>query len=393
MSRRVWVMGLGAVTPLGETWTQSAAALAAGAIATTPVTRFDVRGFPSTVAATVKDPGSAPAPAEDRRIPLARAAALEAWAHAGVEVPPDRLGVFVGAEAGRPDFATIVALARAADDPRAFGQLAHRIRASVTSPGAVASMLAAAIAAHGPVETVSLACASSAAAIADAARAVRAGECDVALAGGVGVDVDPLMLASFGALGALSARGVSCPFDVRRDGFVLGEGAAFVVLASERGRALAELAGIGRTMDAYRLTAPDPDGTGAARAMQLALADAQIDDVDYVQAHGTSTPLNDMAEAAALQRVLGARLDRARVASVKGAIGHAIAAAGALGFLCAVEAVARGVLLPTAGLHEPDPQCALPHVVGRAVRAAASTALVNAFAFGGANVSLAVRAA
>ena len=301
--------------------------------------------------------------------------------------------MFVGAEAGRPDFATIVAVARRAGDLGALAPLASRIAASVTSPAAVASMLAASISAEGPVETVSLACASSAAAIAEAARAVRSGECDVALAGGVGADVDQLMLASFGVLGALSARGVSCPFDVRRDGFVLGEGAAFVVLTSDRRGALAELVGIGRTMDAYRLTAPEPDGAGATRAMQAALADARIETVDYVQTHGTSTQLNDAAEAQAVQRALGSGLDRARVASVKGAIGHAIAGAGALGFLCAIEAVARGTLLPTAGLEHPDPQCALPHIIGRAVHARAQTALVNSFAFGGANVSLAIRAA
>jgi 3-oxoacyl-[acyl-carrier-protein] synthase II len=376
---------MGAVTPLGSTWPQSVVALAEGRSAIAPVTRFDVAGFPSIVAAPVER-----ATAGEDRISLAQPAATEAWAQAGVNVDASRIGVFVGAEGGRPDFATIVAVARASGDPRV---LAGRIAPHVTSPAAIASMLAGLVGAEGPVETVSLACASSAAAIAEAARAVRSGECDVALAGGVGADVDQMMLASFGVLGALSARGMSCPFDVRRDGFVLGEGAAFVVLAIERNGALAELAGVGRTMDAYRLTAPDPKGTGAAQAMVEALADARIKTVDYVQTHGTSTPLNDAAEAQALQRVFGAGLDRARVASVKGAIGHAIAGAGALGFLCAVEAVARGTLLPTAGLAHPDPQCALPHIMGRAVRAQAQTALVNSFAFGGANVSLVVRAA
>jgi 3-oxoacyl-[acyl-carrier-protein] synthase II len=380
MSRRVWVVGAGAVTPLGASWAESAAALAAGRTAVAPVTRFDATGFPCPTAATVTDEATG-----DRRLGMARRAAAEAWAEAGVAAAPDRIGVFVGAEAGRPDFATVVALAR---DPAGTGPIAP----TLTSPAAVASALAAAVGAEGPVETLSLACASSAAAIAEAARALRAGECDVALAGGVGADVDPLMLASFGRLGALSARGVSCPFDVGRDGFVVGEGAAFVVLAARPRGALAELAGIGRTLDAHHLTAPDPDGVGAARAMRAALADARIEVVDYVQAHGTSTPLNDAVEADAIRRALGRGLDRARVASVKGALGHAIAGAGALGFLCGVEAVARGTLLATAGLFEPDPACALPHLTGPALRAAAATALVNSFAFGGANVSLALRA-
>jgi 3-oxoacyl-[acyl-carrier-protein] synthase II len=379
---------MGAVTPLGGTWTDSVVELAAGRSAIAAITRFDVTGFPSSVAAVIEPAGDG-----DRRTTLARRAAAEAWAHARPDVAAERIGVFVGAEAGRPDFATVVAMARAIEAGRSLASLASRITAQAVSPGAVASALAAQIGAHGPVETVSLACASGAAAIAEAARALRAGECDVALAGGVGADVDQLMLASFGLLGALSTRGESCPFDVRRDGFVLGEAAAFVVLEIHRRGALAELAGIGRTMDAYRLTAPDPQAGGAARSMAAALADARIDAPAYVQAHGTSTPLNDAAEALALQRVLGGALDRARVASVKGALGHSIAGAGALGFLCAVEAVARSTWLPTAGLVHPDPACALPHLVGAALRAPAETALVNSFAFGGANVSLALRAA
>jgi 3-oxoacyl-[acyl-carrier-protein] synthase II len=320
---------------------------------------------------------------------IAELAAVEAWQDARVDAAPERLGVFVGAESGRPAFATIVELARR----RSFAALASQVAALATSPAAVASRLAGRFGARGPVETISLACASGAAAIAEAARAIRAGECDVALAGGVGADVDPLMAASFGVLGALSARGVSRPFDIERDGFVLGEGAAFVVLTAARGRARAELAGIGRSMDGYRLTAPEPEGLGASRSMQAALDDARVDRVDYIQAHGTSTPLNDAAEALAIRRTFGRALDDARVASVKGAIGHAIAGAGAIAFLCAVEAVATGTLLGTAGLETPDPECALPVIAGRAVRRAAGTALVNSFAFGGANVSAVVSAA
>ncbi len=387
--RRAWVVGVGAVTPLGETWTASARAHAEGASAIARITRFDVTGFPCTVGAPIEiDPET------DRRMPIALRAAAEAWTQASVDVARDRIGVFVGAEAGRPDFGAVVALARASSgDRRTLAALAPKIAPSVTSPGAIASALARTIGADGPVETVALACASSAAAVAEAVRAIRSGECDVALAGGVGADLDQLMLASFGMLGAVSARGVACPFDLRRDGFVIGEGAAFVVLSVDRRGAMAELLGIGRTMDAYRLTAPEPDGTGATRAMRAALADAALDHVDYVQAHGTSTPLNDATEAEAIRRVLNKSIDRTRVASVKGAIGHAIAGAGALGLLCGIEAVARGTLLPTAGLTDPDPRCELPHVIGKAVQAAAATAMVNSFAFGGANVSLVVGAA
>ena len=334
-------------------------------------------------------------------------AGIEVGVGARFQVEPSRLGVFIGAESGRSSFATVVALARAAGasgerdrppfDHRAFASEARRraphLDASAVSPAAMASRLARRFGAQGPAVTVSLACASGAAAIAEGARAIRAGSCDAAICGGVGADVDPLMLVGFGRLGALSARGISCPFDVRRDGFVVGEGAAVVVLARARGPAVVEVAGEGRSLDGYHLTAPDPGGDGAERAMRAALDGAGETTADYVQAHGTSTPLNDAVEAAALRAVLGRALDDAHVSSVKGALGHAIAGAGALGFACAYQAVLDGLLLPTAGLLEPNPTCPLPHVRGRARRAAVRTALVNAFAFGGANCSLLLRRA
>ena len=404
--RRVRVRGVGAITPLGADWPTSRAALMRGETAVAPVRTFDVRGFPSTVAAAIDRSW----PDEDRRRPLAMAAAREAWAAAGLAwapgVAPGRLGVFVGAESGRASFATLLGLARAAGggakfDHAAFGEGARRfadaIDASVLSPSAVAAALAGALGATGPVETVCLACASGAAAVVEAVRALRAGECDVALCGGVGADVDPLMLAGFGLLGALSARGVSCPFDAGRDGFVVGEGAAMIVLVAEEGGAEAEggveIAGVGRSLDGFHLTAPEPEGDGAARAMTDALRDAGVagGDVGYVQAHGTSTPLNDPTEMLALRRVLGAALERAYVSSVKGAVGHWVAGAGAIGLLCAIEAVASGSIVPTAGLRVADAACAARHVIGAGVQADVEVALANAFAFGGANASLVVR--
>lgn len=395
--RPVFVRGVGAITPLGSSWPRSVAALAAGKSAIGPITAFDVRNFPSTVAATVAERFDGVA---DRRLALAEVAAREAWAQARVSAPPEMLGIFMGAESGRASFDTVLSLARAAGGGASFDHvkfgagaraLAAQIDASLLSPASVSSALAREFGAAGPARTISLACSSSAAAIAEGARAIRVGLCDVAICGGVGADVDPLMLAGFGRVGALSARGISCPFDVRRDGFVVGEGAAVVILAAEQGPALVELAGEARSLDAHHLTAPDPEGDGAARAMRAALAASRTDTVDYVQAHGTSTPLNDAVEAAAIQRVLGKRLDRALVSSVKGALGHWIAGAGALGFLAAVEAVANGNVLPTAGLSEPDPSCALPHVMGTAIQRSVDVALVNAFAFGGANCSLVLR--
>jgi 3-oxoacyl-[acyl-carrier-protein] synthase II len=405
--RRVFVRGVGAVTPLGASWPDSFAALAEGRSAVRPIQSFDASGFPCTVAAALPrevEERLPPAPGADRRALLALPAAREAWLQARAQAEPERIGVFVGAESGRASLATLLQLARAAGggqsfDHKRFGReaasLAGQLAPLQLSSASVASLLAAEVGARGPVATVALACASGAAAIAEAARAVRRGECDVALCGGVGADVDPLLLAGFGLLGALSQAGVSRPFDAHRDGFVLGEGAAFAVLSAERGRAQVELAGFGRSLDAHHITAPDPHGDGARRAIAAALADAGLAprEVGAVQAHGTSTPLNDLIEAAALRDALGPALDDAAVSSVKGALGHCIAAAGALGLLCGVEAVARGEVLPTAHLREPDPQVALVHVLGRSQRRTVRAALVDSFAFGGANVVLALRAA
>ena len=394
--RQVFVQGVGVISPLGRTWPETREALETGATAVAPITSFDVQGYPSRVAARVPWPLD---DAQDRRLALARQAAEEAWTNAKVHASPTRIGVFIGAESGRATYETILALSRAAGGSSVFNHelfgrdarhLAAQIHSATVSPAAVASSLAAMIGARGPVETISLACASGAAAIVEATRAIRLGQCDVALTGGVGADVDPFMLVGFGILGALSSRGVSCPFDVRRDGFVVGEGAAMIVLSAKQNDAVVEVAGVARSLDAHHLTAPDPNGDGAFRAMRGALDDARRDHVDYVQAHGTSTPLNDAVEANALKRVLGSSLDATHVGAAKGALGHWIAGAGALGFVCGYEATMSGICLPTAGLVEPDHAFSLPHIMGRAIRKNVSAALVNAFAFGGANASIVV---
>jgi len=394
--RSVFVRGVGVISPLGQTWPETRKALETGATGVAPITSFDVEGYPSRVAACVPWPLD---DKQDRRLALAKHAAAEAWKQAALEAPPTRIGVFVGAESGRATYETVFALSRAAGgsaqfNHQLFGQnarpLAAQIHSATVSPAAVASALAGLVGARGPIQTISLACASGAAAIVEATRAIRLGLCDVALTGGVGADVDPFMLVGFGILGALSSRGISCPFDVRRDGFVVGEGAAMIVLSAERGDAAVEVAGVARSLDAHHLTAPDPNGDGATRAMRAALNDARTDTVDYVQAHGTSTPLNDAVEAAALARVLGSNLDQAHVGAVKGALGHWIAGAGAVGFVCGYEAVLSGICVPTAGLVEPDRAFSLPHIMGRAIRKNVRGALVNAFAFGGANASIVV---
>lgn len=402
----VYIRGVGARTPLGRRWPETLGALAAGQSAIGPIRSFDASGYPCTVAAAIDF--EALDDTKDRRLTLLLPALDEALSAAQLElaaVPPERLGVFIGAESGRAPMRTVLELCQAAKsadgtgfEPARFGQAAARVAAGqrafslLLSPAAVAQAVAAKYGAAGPVQTFSLACASSAAAIAEAVRAVRLGRCEVALCGGVGADLEPLMLAGFGKLGALSLRGESCPFDLRRDGFVVGEGAAAFVLSRAPGPDRIALVGIGRSLDAHHLTAPDPDGAGAERALRAALADAGAGDVDvdYIQAHGTSTPLNDAVEALALRRVLGDSLGRALVSSVKGALGHWVAGAGALGLACAHEAVRSGTCLPTAGLRDPDPRCDLPHVLATLQRPV-RRALVNAFAFGGANCSLVVQ--
>ena len=376
--RPVFVHGWAARSSFGD-WEQTLDHAMAGESAVAPVTRFDPTGFPCTVAAAV----DGFIDEEDRRTPMLLEVVEQLGSVSG------RLGVFIGAESGRGRLDTLRQLCQAAGrpfDPIKFNRdavsLAARLSPEIVSPAAPAAAVARLLGARGPVATLSLACASGLAAIVDAARAIAGGECDAAIAGGVGCDVDPLMLAGFGKLSALSARGASRPFDRRRDGFVVGEGAAAALLSAEPGPV--QILGVGRSVDAHHLTMPAPDGSGARAAMRAALQElAEGEAIDVVQAHGTSTPLNDAVEAEAL---ISLNRPIHAVSSIKGALGHWIAGAGALGFLCAAEALLSGRIVPTAGLERPD--SALPHIMGTGVTRSARTALVNAFAFGGANASV-----
>lgn len=399
MKRRVFLRGAGAYSSFSSDWPGTALALREGKCAIAPVRRFDVTGYPCVAAASIGAVTETPEQ-PDRRQVFALSAAKEALRSANLSDARLKWGVFLGAESGRTAFRTLIQLAQAAGggtvfEHRLFGENARPMvclaNSLVISPSAVAAAIAEELKAEGPVETISLACASGSAAIAEGIRAIRLGLCDAAICGGVGADVDPLMFAAFCLLGALSPAGVSRPFDARRDGFVLGEGAALAVLAAEQGNATIELAGMGRTLDAYHITAPDPTGDGAFRAMRAALLDADLSRVDYIQAHGTSTLLNDAVEAAAVQRLFGEHLANMLVSSVKGALGHWIAGAGALGMLCAADAIMSGYVMPTVGLTTPDPACGLPLVMQSAVRHRVESALVNSFGFGGANCSLVLR--
>lgn len=384
----MWIRGVGVVSSLGADWPTTARSLARGDCGITAIDRFDTDGMPCRVGSVVPIEGDGIDGIGDRRCTLAVHAVDEAWSRAAVDVRPERLGVFVGAESGLTRFAAAFEMSRRTPEAaRAWTDPAR------TSASAVAWAVAHRLGAMGPCRTLALACASSGAAMLEALRALRSGACDAAICVGAGADVDPLKIAAFGRLGALSQRERSSPFDASRDGFVLGEGAAAVVLSIDRGASVVELAGGARTFDGKSIVAPDPDSDGARRAIVAALADAGVERIGYVAAHGTSTPVGDAAEARALRAVLGDDLGGARVGAVKGALGHWAAGAAALGAVCAWHAIANDELLPAIGVEHVDADCALPLVRGVAERARVETALACSFGFGGANACLVMRRA
>jgi 3-oxoacyl-[acyl-carrier-protein] synthase II len=327
-----------------------------------------------------------------------------------------RAGVFVGTSGERQDLRDLGAIAYASRDAgggvtRAgfVGEFARRAAARAayrTWPQYLAARLAGHFAIEGPTATMQTACTSSAQAIGEAYRAIRRGTIDVALAGGAECIVAPIEVQLFCLLGVMSRQNgtpetASRPFDARRDGFVIGEGAGFLVLeaadhARRRGApALAEMAGYGTTCDAYRVTDEAPDGRGAIGAMRRALADAELSplDVDYVNAHGTSTPMNDRVETAAIKTVFGAEAPRLLVSSTKSMIGHTISAAGAIELATTVLAVRDQIAPPTINYRVPDPECDLNYVPNTAVPARIRAAISNSFGFGGHNDCLLVREA
>jgi 3-oxoacyl-[acyl-carrier-protein] synthase II len=270
-------------------------------------------------------------------------------------------------------------------------------------PNMAAGQVAMRLNITGPNECTVTACAASGHAIARAVDLIRGGRVDAVLAGGTESAITPLTVAGFCATRALSTRnddpgGASRPFDSGRDGFVIGEGATVLVLEDEvhartRGaRIYAEVAGYGLSADAHHETAPHPDGLGGAQAMRAALDDAGLapSDVGYINAHGTSTPLGDIAETLAIRSVFGPHADRLAVSSTKSMTGHLLGAAGATEAAATVLALARGVLPPTMNLTNPDPACDLDYVPGEAREARVSAALTNSFGFGGQNASLAI---
>ena len=405
---RVVITGVGMVTPLGSTVQSSWQGIQESRSAIGPITRFDPTGYPVRFAAEADDPGTslvtAPWPMLqgdsllDLKARLAFAAVTEALSQSGLPAGGDRVGVCVGSEASRPPL-SLVAERLLNNRPPPAAELARM------SPDAPTRMIAAMLGATGPLSTISTACTSSSQAVGEGMLQIRRGRADVMIVGGVDVLVDPIMVTGFSLLGALSTRNddpqaASRPFDIDRDGFVLGEGAGFLVLESEahaRARGaeiLGVLSGFGCSCNAYRITDSPPDGRGAAQSMTAALADAGIsaDQLGYINAHGTSTQQNDASETCGIQRALGSAVAQVPVSSTKSAMGHLVAACGAVEVILCLQAIRDGVLPPTLNLDRPDPACDLAHVPLTARRAPVQHAMTNAFGFGGSNGSIVVSA-
>ena len=404
--RRVVVTGLGIVCPIGNTVQQAWDSALAGKSGITRITRFDASRLSSQIAGEVKDFDVAPymSPKEARRMDLfihyGMAAGLQAWRDAGVQVTPDngeRVGVNFGSGIGG------IPLIEAMHDE--LKQNGPRRISPFFIPGSIINMIAGLLSievgAKGPNLAMVTACTTSTHCIGEAGKSIRYGEADVMIAGGAEAVITELAVGGFASARALSTRNddpgtASRPWDKERDGFVLGEGAGAVVLEEyERARArgariYCELAGYGVSADAFHMTAPSEDGDGAFRCMRNALKDANLETsaVDYINAHGTSTPLGDVAETRAVKRLLGARAGKVAVNSTKSMTGHLLGAAGGVEAVFSALALRDQVSPPTINLRTPDPECDLDYVANAARKMPIRVALSNSFGFGGTNGTL-----
>lgn len=408
-SRRVVITGLGCVTPCGigvsETWD----AVTSGRSGTKAVSTFDPSACGSRVAGEVIDfhPGDF-LPQRDiqtfgRFVHLGVAAARMAWEDAGapnVAIDPDRIGVCVGSAVG--------AIGRAVSDGVTFYEKGlERVHPmfSLQYPGSLSSQIAIALGLRGAAYAVGTACTAGADAIGLALAQIQSGMLDAAVVGGSDAPLFPLLFASFDRIGALSRLNdpperASRPFSKERSGFVLSEGAGALVLeaeeiARERGASIyAELAGFGATCDAFHHLAPDPEGRQGARAIRMALAHAGVEpsEIDYVNAHGTSTPKNDATETVILKTVFGGRARQIPVSSSKSMLGHLIAASGPVELIISALALRHGVVPPTINFTERDPVCDLDYITEGARRQSIRTVLSNSFGFGSRNAALVLKA-
>jgi 3-oxoacyl-[acyl-carrier-protein] synthase II len=402
---RVVVTGLGPVTPIGIGADVFHAAQLDGVSGIRRITHFDPSALTSTVAGEVDlpdalVPNSRDLLGDDRCTHLAMAAARLALDDSGLDmstVDPIRIGVVVGTGVG--------GVATWEENTRLGVERGPRAIRARFIPMAMANSAAARVSIgfglHGPCLAVVAACASGAEALVAGLQLIRSGEADVVLAGGAEAPVIETVVGGFCRMRALSTRNheperASRPFGADRDGFVIAEGAAALILESEahaaaRGaRVYAELAGYGRTADAFHLTMPKPDGRGARRAIESALRSAGLNpaDVSHVNAHGTATAFNDAAESRALHGALGAHAERVPVTATKSMTGHSLGAAGAIEAIASIQAITSGLVAPTVNLDHPDPELRLDVVADKPREVDVRTVLSNSFAFGGHNTSL-----
>jgi beta-ketoacyl-acyl-carrier-protein synthase II len=409
LTRRVVVTGVGTINPCGHNSADTWAALIAGKSGTGRITLFNATGFETQVAGEVKDFDPTrymerkDARRADRTTQFTYVAAEEAIRQSGLVIDSaigPRVAVIIGTAIGgittlMAEYDTLLAKGPARVSP---------FLTTMMLPDMSSGHLSIRIGAKAVNYSLVSACASGADSIGEAANIIRRGDADAAVAGGTEAAITPIAVAGFAAARALTRlnhmpESCSRPFDVSRDGFTIAEGAATLLLEEEeharkRGaRILAELAGYGATSDAYHITQPDENGEGASRAMRAALAQAGLkpDEIDYVNAHGTSTPMNDRFETLSLKKVFGEYAFNVPISSTKSMTGHLLGAAGALEAVVCVLAIQNGIIPPTIHLDEPDPACDLDYVPNVARSATLDAVMTNSLGFGGHNASLVFR--
>ena len=409
MKRRVVVTGLGAVTPIGNTVEEFWAGIKTGEVGIAPITKFDTADYKVKLAAEVKNfvaKERMDFKAAKRMEPFSQyavAAAKEAFADAGLDMEkedPYRVGTIIGSGIGSLECVETNYKKLLDRGPSRVNPLMVPLMISNMAAGNVSIQLGL----KGKCTDVVTACASGSNSIGDAMRAIQFGDLDVCVAGGTESCICPTGVAGFTALTALSTNDdpfhASRPFDKDRDGFVLGEGSGIVVLeelehAKARGAKIyAELAGYGSTGDAYHITSPAEDGEGAGMAMKLAMKEAEVqpEQIDYINAHGTSTHHNDLFETRAIRYALGDAAEKVVINSTKSMIGHMLGAAGAVEFIVCVKSITENFIHQTMGTENIDPECGLNYAVGAPVEKEVNYVLSNSLGFGGHNVSLLVKA-
>ena len=408
-NRRVVVTGVGIVSPLGNNKEDFWSSLTQGKSGVEKLTLFDASEFSCQISAEVKDfnaqerLGKKEVRQMDRFTQFAVVAALDAALDARLDMSRedlDRIGVIVGSGIGGLGTVETQHSILLEKGPRRISPFFIPMFVPDMASGQISITLGV----KGPNSCIVTACASSSHAIGDSYRIIQRGEADVMITGGSEAAITPVALGGFCAMRALSTRNnepsqASRPFDKERDGFVMGEGAGILILeslkhANSRGAHIyAEVIGYGMSGDAYHITAPAPDGEGAARAMEAALNDACLssEEVDYINAHGTSTQLNDKLETAAIKRVFGKHADRLAISSTKSMTGHLLGASGGIEFIASVLSIETGVVHPTINYEYPDPECNLDYVPNKARQMNINVCMSNSFGFGGHNATLAVK--